>query len=79
MDDFALMHIVKCTANLLHDDFGHFFIEFPLLLEQGVQLPRGAELLNQVDVFLIGKEGIELHDVGVVQKRLDLYLPNQLH
>jgi hypothetical protein len=38
VDDLALMHVVQCPANLLHDDLGHFFSELPLLLEEGVEL-----------------------------------------
>lgn len=79
VDDLALVHVVQSSADLLDDDFGHFLSELPLLLEEGVELPRGAELLHQVDVLLVGEEGVELDDVGMVQKRLDFYLTYQLH
>lgn len=79
VDDLALVHVVQRPADLLHDDLGHLLGELALLLEEGVELPRGAQFLHQVDVFLVREEGVELHHVGVVQKRLDLYLPHQLH
>jgi hypothetical protein len=79
VDDFALVHVVERAADLLEDDLGEFLGEFALALEEGVELSRAAQLLHEVDVLLVGEEGVELDDVGVAQETLDLYLPHQLH
>ena len=79
VDDLALVHVVQRPADLLHDHAGEFLAQLALPLEEGVELPRGAQLLHQVDMCLICEEGVQLHHVGVAQEALDLDLPHQLH
>jgi hypothetical protein len=76
--DFVGVHVVQCLADLLHDGASGFLVEFSLLLEEGVELSRAAELLNEVEVLLIAEEAVEPDDVGVVQEALDLHLAGEL-
>jgi hypothetical protein len=46
VDDLALVHVVQRPTDLLHDHAGQFLVELPLLLEEGVELPGEAELLD---------------------------------
>jgi hypothetical protein len=78
VDDLALVHVVQRAADLLHDHLGHLLGQLALLLQQRVELPRVAQFLHQVDVLLICEEGVEFHDVRVVQEGLDLDLSHQL-
>ena len=79
MYDVTLVHVVKRFADLLHDDTHKPLVELLPTLEEGEELPRVAELLQQVDVLAVAEEGVQLHNVGVVQEGLDLDLPNELH
>ena len=79
VNDLALVHVVQGSANLLHDRLHEVLAEFPLFLEEGVELPRAAQLLHEVDVLLVSEEGVQPHDVGVVQERLDFNLTHQLN
>jgi hypothetical protein len=79
VDDLTLMHVIQSPADLLHDYTSQLLVELPLLLEEGVELPRGAELLHQINMRLVCEESVKLDHVGVVEEGLDLYLPHQLH
>lgn len=46
VDYFALVHVVKGTADLLHYYLRHLLCEPPLPLEEAVELPRRAQLLH---------------------------------
>ena len=79
MDDLTFVHVVQCPADLLHDHAGEFLVEFAFLLEKGVELSGVAKLLDEVDMCLVGEEGVELNDVGVAEEALNLNLAYQLH
>ena len=79
MYDLTFMHVVQGSTDLLDYDLGQILGQLPLFLEQGVQLSRRAQLLNQIDGFLIAKKGVQFNDVGVVEKGLYFYFSAQLH
>ena len=74
MNDLILMHVVKCSTDLLYNISRHFFIYFSLLLEEAVELSRKTELQDQVDKLFIRKERKHLYYVWMVQESLDFYL-----
>jgi hypothetical protein len=63
-----LLYTVRCRSLaqslLIFDDF--------------VELPRRAQLKQQIDIVFVVEKAVELDDVGVVQVHLDLQLPGQL-
>lgn len=78
MDDVTVVHELDDMADLL-DNPAHFLLSEPsLIAEAGVDVSAAAELEHEVEVFLIGEVGVELHDVGVVEVALDLDLADQL-
>lgn len=78
MDDVAVVHELDGMADLL-DNPAHFFLSEPsLAAEAGVYVSAAAELEHEVEVFLIGEVGVELHDIGVVEVALDLDLADKL-
>lgn len=78
MNDLICMHIIECSADLLHYIFGHLFWYSTLLLKKTVKLSWKAKLKHEIDVGFICKEGVHLNDVLVTKKTLDFYLPHQL-
>jgi hypothetical protein len=78
VDDVAVVHELDSVAHLLEDAADAVFGEAAVLLEGGVDVASAADLEDEVDVVFVGEEGVELHNVGVVQEDLDLDLPNQL-
>ena len=79
MNYIVFVDVVESLAHLPDDHLAEFLRNRSLLfLEEVVELPRGAQLQHQVDAVLVREESVQLDDVGVVQERLDLDLPDQL-
>ena len=78
VDDIAVMHEFYGVADLPRDAPDPLLSEAALLLEAVVDIPAAAEFKHQVEVVLICEEGVQLHDIRMVQITLDLYLSYQL-
>lgn len=44
MYNLILMHVIQCSADLLHDVLSHIFCEFSFLSQEIIELPREAKL-----------------------------------
>ena len=78
VDDIAIVHEFYGVADLPRDAPDPLLSEAALLLEAVVDIPAAAEFQHQVEVVLICEEGVQLHDIRMVQVTLDLYLSYQL-
>jgi hypothetical protein len=71
MDDIAIMHELNGMANLLYHTLYLLFRKSSLAPQVVVDVASATELEDQVEVLLVREEGVELHDVWVVQVALD--------
>jgi len=78
MQNIVIMHILNSMTDLLHNISYLLLSESPLQLEVLVEGAGWAEFHQKIEAAFICKYGIELDDVGVIQKALDFYLTNSL-
>ncbi len=71
VQDVVVVHVLHCVANLLYHPANPLLPHPPLHLHTRVQAPRKAQLHQQVEIAVLDKHRVELHDVGVVQVGLD--------
>jgi hypothetical protein len=78
VNDVIIVHEID-GVRYLSGDASHFiFGELLFLLEVSVEVASEAVFEHEVKVFLVVEEGVELSDVGVVQKALNFYFSNEL-
>lgn len=78
MEYVVILHVLYCMAHLLDDASDFILWESALQPEVLVEGARRAQLHEKVEVCLVCEDGVELHDVGVVQEALDFYLADPL-
>ena len=78
VQNIVVVHVLNSVADLLDDAFNFLLREPALEFQILVEAAGRAELHEKVETGLVGEEGVQLDDVGVVQKTLDLYLPHSL-
>lgn len=78
MNDITIMHELDSVTDLF-DDFSHLlFLISALVLQLAVDVTTEAEFENQVEIVLIRKESIQLHDIWVIKVALYFYFSDQL-
>ena len=73
-----IVHELDSMADLLHHLADLFFDKSALFSQRGVHIATEARLKDQVQVFLVAEEGVQLDYVGVVQEALDLHFSDKL-
>jgi hypothetical protein len=79
VDDLALVHVIQGLKCVFEDDFSEVLVEFAFFTQKSIQLSAGAEFHDQVDISFIAEKCIELDNVGVIEKSLDLDFSYQLN
>ena len=72
------MHEIQCAAYLMKYNPGKFFRQTTFAFEEGVDLARAAEFLQEVHAFGVPEPAVEFYYVGVVEVVLDFYLSAEL-
>ena len=78
MDDVKLMEVLHRQDHLAGVDGRSPLVELAFRLQDRVKLASSRVLKDDVDLLLIKEEPIHLQNVGMLQVRVDLYLPPQL-
>ena len=78
MDDVTVVHELYRMAGLLYHRSRLLLRETALGTKGVVHISPAAQLQYEIKRFLVGEEGVELDDVGVVEVALNLDLPHQL-
>lgn len=79
MDNTMSVHVLDCRKNLVHEILGFTIGEFLAALEHFTETLVSAQLEEDVNVIAVLKAVLELHDVRVVQRLVDLDFRQQLH
>jgi hypothetical protein len=79
MDNTMSVHVLNCRKNLVHEILGFTIGEFLAALEHFTETLVSAQLEEDVNVIAVLKAVLELHDVRVVQRLVDLDFRQQLH
>lgn len=74
MDNSVAVHVLECGDNLKHKEPNLFHGEFLPFFDHFAESFVGAELEDDVDIFLVLEDAIELDDVVVMEGFMDFYL-----
>lgn len=72
------MHALYSLEQVLGNERGGFFGQILVLGDNVVELPVAAQFQQRVEVSFVMEETEDIDDVGVVEKRLDLELADEL-
>ena len=74
MDQVVVMHVLDCQNGLVPKPEGLGLVEFGVVVEVVEQVSMLGIFQNDVDLFLLLEDLVELDNVGVGQPAVDQYL-----
>ena len=78
MNNIMIMHELNSMADLLYHVVDLFFSIMSFSLHVIVDISTATKLHHQIDIFIIAKVWVKLHNIGMVKKGLNFNLLNQL-
>jgi hypothetical protein len=75
---FVTVHVVHTLGHLAHHNRCRFLGKRTSVLKKVEQWTVTGELQQQIDVYLVAEEIVELDEVRMVERTLDFDLPGQL-
>jgi hypothetical protein len=72
MDDLVSVHVVACADELDHEKASFGFGESATAAQHVHERSRGAELKRHVDIVIVFEALLEVDDVGVLERAMDL-------